>query len=128
MSNMKKELKEHKSQQPSHDAIGPEYEVNCYVCGRSGHLGRDCYFKNQSGGDGRGRGNGFQRESQGPSKNQQGRLNGTKRKSNNSGIFKNAQICEKNVKLLVDTGATLTILNDSLYNSLKTSFAENSKQ
>ena len=32
-----------------------------------------------------------------------------------SGIFIKAQICGMKLKLLVDTGATLTILSDSLY-------------
>ena len=39
----------------------------------------------------------------------------------NSGLFVTAHICEKNVKLLVDTGATLTILNTNLYNTVKSS-------
>ena len=47
--------------------------------------------------------------------------NAIKRSSNNSGMFVNVQICDKNVKLLVDTGATLSILSDNLYNSLKSS-------
>lgn len=50
-----------------------------------------------------------------PSKNQQGRQNGINRSLDNSGIFVNGQICGKSEKLLVDTGATLTISNDSLY-------------
>ena len=36
-------------------------------------------------------------------------------------MFVNFQICDKNVKLLVDTGATLSTLSDNLYNSLKSS-------
>ena len=119
---MKKEMKGLKSQRPSHGTRQTETRrdnttVNCRVYGCSGHLGRG----------GRGQGRGLQRGNQGPFKNQQGRQNGIKTKSDNSGIPMNAQICEKNVKLLVDTAAILTILNDNLYNSLKSSFGRENK-
>ena len=50
-----------------------------------------------------------------------GKQSGIKRSQENSGLFVTAQICEKNVKLLFDTGATLTILNTNLYNTVKSS-------
>ena len=39
----------------------------------------------------------------------------------NSGIFVKSQICGMKLKLLVDTGATLTILRDSLYKMMENS-------
>ena len=50
-----------------------------------------------------------------------GKQSGIKRNPENSGLFVTAQICEKHVKLLVDTGATLIILNTTLYNTVKSS-------
>ena len=126
MLNMEKEIKELKLLKPAQayaqkETKGDNQKIICYNCGRSGHFGRDCHFKKQPRGGGRGRGRGFQRGNQRPYNNQQGRQNAIKRSSNNSGMFVNVQICDKNVKLLVDTGATLSILSDNLYNSLKSS-------
>ena len=68
----------------------------------------------------------MQRANQGPFQNKPGKQTGIKRSTENSGLFVTAQICEKNVKLLVDTGATLTILNTNLYNSVKSSLGGDS--
>ena len=103
--------------------------MSCYICGRTNHIGRDCYFKNQSsrGGPGRGPGRGRGRgANQGPFQNKPGKQTRIKRSTENSGLFVTAQICEKNVKLLVDTGAILTILNTNLYNSVKSSLCGDS--
>ena len=92
--------------------------VVCHVCGLLWHFGKD-YFKDRPGsGRGRGQGRGFQNQKprKGP-----GKQRGIKSSSENSGLFVAAQICEKSVKWLVDTGATLTILNTNLYNTVKSS-------
>ena len=98
-------------------------KMSCHICGRSNRIGRDCFFKNQfnRGGRGRGRGRVFQKEKQAPTNNQPGKPSRIKKEHRKLRIICDRKICEKNVKWLVDCGATLTILSTSLYNSIKSS-------